>query len=443
MNKAPATMNARYNVWANSKLLEAIAPVRSKEYFAHQRLPFRSIHGTLNHIILADKLLYGRLSGGDANTTLAKYWDRPDQELYAQEGAKKTYWEEYLPTREETAKELIVQAKKMVDLVDTLPSSDTKIVYRATDGFMKEKNVGFLVLHAVNHATHHRGQITAVLAQMNQPPPSLDFSICSSCLLHDLISIMSMYLLQAYPNVFVHEKEAICLHSSLKNENELSPAMEIVAKDLINSNIIKEKWKGEEYGARNNSEDIIFHIDRGAATFFGITQFGCHLNGYVRHGPNDFSIWMGLRDKSRSRWPNRWDSIAGGGLPLDISPWDNMLKEAFEEAGLKNISHLMTSVGALSYVNSEPEGLKNNTMYVFDIAMTEDMIPKIQEDEVDHFELWPLDKVFDLIENSPECFKPDICMLLVDFGIRHGILTADNTHQYTKLIQSLHTSPPY
>ncbi|OQR90831.1 hypothetical protein ACHHYP_05203 [Achlya hypogyna] len=254
--------------------------------------------------------------------------------------------------------------------------------------------------------------------------------------------------LRAFPSVFDGAlANEVRLHSSLATETARTTAVQNVARELVGAGVIREKWKNEDYGARDGHGNVVFRVDRAAAAFFGITQCGCHLNGYVRHGPRpeDVSVWMGLRHASRSLWPGKWDSIVGGGLPLDISAWDNMLKEAREEASLaaNDIAPLMRSAGVISYVNSEKEGLKHNSMFTFDLCMPPTMAPKSDGIEVDHFELWPITKALDLVERSPESFKPDICLLLIDFGIRHGIVTAANTSQFIAVARGLHAAPPF
>ncbi|EQC34480.1 hypothetical protein SDRG_07808 [Saprolegnia diclina VS20] len=167
----------RYNVWATERLLASVATLDDAVYHGHCGLPFRSIHGTLNHILLADKLLYSRLQpDAPEDPRLAPFWNRPDNELYAAPNAPSTYWEEFVPGRDAIAAELVGQAKRLVAHVDTVPASDARVAYRATDGVLKEKEAGYLILHAVNHATHHRGQISASLTRLDVPPPTMDFS---------------------------------------------------------------------------------------------------------------------------------------------------------------------------------------------------------------------------------------------------------------------------
>ena len=44
---------ARYHVWATHRLLEAVSPVPDQDYRRDVGLFFKSIHGTLNHMLVA------------------------------------------------------------------------------------------------------------------------------------------------------------------------------------------------------------------------------------------------------------------------------------------------------------------------------------------------------------------------------------------------------
>jgi uncharacterized damage-inducible protein DinB len=47
-------------------------------------------------------------------------------------------------------------------------------VYQRLDGSTMDLPFAAALLHVFNHATHHRGQISAALTQLGQPAPALD-----------------------------------------------------------------------------------------------------------------------------------------------------------------------------------------------------------------------------------------------------------------------------
>jgi hypothetical protein len=56
---------ARYNVWATRRLVEAVAEVSEADYRKDSGLFFKSIHGTLNHLLVGEHMLwYPRFARG-------------------------------------------------------------------------------------------------------------------------------------------------------------------------------------------------------------------------------------------------------------------------------------------------------------------------------------------------------------------------------------------
>jgi uncharacterized damage-inducible protein DinB len=56
---------ARYNVWATKRLLKACEPLSDEQYRRDVGLFFKSIHGTLNHLLVGEHLLwYPRFAKG-------------------------------------------------------------------------------------------------------------------------------------------------------------------------------------------------------------------------------------------------------------------------------------------------------------------------------------------------------------------------------------------
>ncbi len=54
---------AYYNKWANGRIYAAAGALDREDYFADRRAFFKSVHGTLNHIMAIDKLWFGRFTG--------------------------------------------------------------------------------------------------------------------------------------------------------------------------------------------------------------------------------------------------------------------------------------------------------------------------------------------------------------------------------------------
>ena len=148
---------ARYHVWATHRLLEAVSRVPAADYQRDAGLFFKSIHGTLNHMLVAEHLLwYPRFAKGTS----------PVLALDA----------EVEPHRERLAQALKGGSANWTPLIGTWPAErfDGQLSYTTMRGAPANLPFAATLSHVFNHATHHRGQITAALTAMGQPCPELD-----------------------------------------------------------------------------------------------------------------------------------------------------------------------------------------------------------------------------------------------------------------------------
>jgi len=150
-------LQARYHVWATHRLLEGVMLVSDNDYFKNVGLFFKSIHGTLNHLLVAEHLLwYARFSKG-ASPVLAL-----DTEIE--------------PNRERLAQALNGGSANWERLIATWPAErfDGQLDYRTMKGVPQSLPFAAALAHVFNHATHHRGQITAALTHLGHECPELD-----------------------------------------------------------------------------------------------------------------------------------------------------------------------------------------------------------------------------------------------------------------------------
>ena len=64
-------------------------------------------------------------------------------------------------------------------------------------------------------------------------------------------------------------------------------------------------------------------------------------------------------------------------------------------------------------------------MFVFDLELPEDFVPRNTDGEVDEFELWPIQKVLETVEHTRR-YKPNCNLVIIDFLIRHGLISPDH-----------------
>lgn len=119
-----------------------------------------------------------------------------------------------------------------------------------------------------------------------------------------------------------------------------------------------------------------------------------------------------------------------------MSPQENMLKEADEEAGLtgNSVAQSIRSVGAISFLmDTDDRGVVVETDYVYDIKLDPEFQPYPKDGEVDLFLLWSPEQIQErLLE-----FTPESALVMVDFFIRHGLLSAENDGRYLSIVHLL------
>ena len=74
--------------------------------------------------------------------------------------------------------------------------------------------------------------------------------------------------------------------------------------------------------------------------------------------------------------------------------------------------------------------------HVYDLELPADMIPKPNDLEVEKFYLWTVEEVQEALGKGE--FKPNCALLMLDFFIRHGILTRENEKDYAEIKRRLH-----
>ncbi|XP_068652441.1 nudix hydrolase 20, chloroplastic-like isoform X3 [Aristolochia californica] len=226
----------------------------------------------------------------------------------------------------------------------------------------------------------------------------------------------------------------IALHPSLDRPDVRTEAV---------GDVIKELGKEVIPGIRNElypvtssfGMPIFFSLERAAAPYFGIKAYGVHMNGYVRRGSQKF-LWVGKRSNLKPTFPGLLDHLVAGGLPHGISCKKNLLKECEEEAGIPpSISDTAVSVGAVSYADIDGHRYKRDVLFCYDLELPDGFIPSNQDGEVESFKLIPIAKVANIIQRT-EFFKPNCCLVIIDFLVRHGYINPDD-YGYLQLLQCL------
>jgi hypothetical protein len=88
----------------------------------------------------------------------------------------------------------------------------------------------------------------------------------------------------------------------------------------------------------------------------------------------------------------------------------------------------------------EKDLISPEILYVYDLEVPEDLILKPNDDEVEEFYLMPIDQVEEAIQNKE--FKPNSAVVMLDFFIRHGIISPENEPNFVEIITRMHRRLP-
>ncbi|NLG77232.1 MAG: damage-inducible protein DinB [Xanthomonadaceae bacterium] len=148
---------AAYNVWMNERLYAACSQVPDADRKRDLGAFFKSIHGTLNHILLADRIWMGRFEG------IPYAFDTLRDELYADFEALKA-------ARHSEDRRILawVSARSNEEL-----AREVAYVSKVTPK-PRRYPLWFALSHFFNHQTHHRGQVTTLLCQLGVDPGLTD-----------------------------------------------------------------------------------------------------------------------------------------------------------------------------------------------------------------------------------------------------------------------------
>lgn len=150
-------MLAAYNRWANARIYDAAATLSAEEFTRDTGAFFKSMMGTLNHVVTADRIWMKRFTGeGDAPTAL-------DTIIHADFGKLRLARE--------------AEDQRIVKWVESL--GDKALAGRfsymtVTDMRTISQRLAPALDHFFNHQTHHRGQAHMILTVLGRSSVTLD-----------------------------------------------------------------------------------------------------------------------------------------------------------------------------------------------------------------------------------------------------------------------------
>ncbi|CAO3442390.1 NUDIX hydrolase, associated with Thiamin pyrophosphokinase [Azospirillum argentinense] len=235
---------------------------------------------------------------------------------------------------------------------------------------------------------------------------------------------------------FVITADRVTLAPEVRDFEARSTVLAHAAQFLVETGAVTA-LRGEFYPvAPAWGAEPLMRIDRAVVAQFGTPSYGLHVNGFVRRPDGGLSLWIGRRARDREVAPGKLDNMIAGGQPIGLTLAENLVKEAQEEAGIDAaLASRAVSVGAVTYRMETEAGLKQDTLFLYDLELDADFVPRNTDGEVERFELWPLDRVAESVRGTKD-WKFNVPLVIIDFMVRHGWLTPDEP-DYLEIVKGL------
>ncbi|GAO17750.1 hypothetical protein UVI_02033520 [Ustilaginoidea virens] len=211
-------------------------------------------------------------------------------------------------------------------------------------------------------------------------------------------------------------------------------------------------WRDELWPVYGRRGELLFSIERAAMGLIGTMRYGAHMTAYVVEpsAPHGLLIWVPRRAADKSTFPGMLDNTVAGGLMTDEEPSECIIREADEEASLAQdvVRRNAREVGSITYIYITDE--KNvgeagfiypECQWLYDIELTAGLAPAPKDGEVDEFLLCDVNQINEYLARGD--FKNNCALVMIDFFIRHGIITRENEPEISLIQQRMHRELPF
>lgn len=247
--------------------------------------------------------------------------------------------------------------------------------------------------------------------------------------------------LARFPHVFHVDERMVVLQPRLGDFDARSQAVAEVMATLRAEGLIPG-WRNELYPvAQGFHQTPLLQIERAATPLLGTLAYGVNLSGFVGRGWG-MKLWIARRADSKPVDPGMLDLIVGGGQPMGISPWANLMKECREEAGMpEDIARHANPTGIITLVAVIAGQMRVGLQFNYDLELPQDFEPRNTDGEVSAFMLIPVGELIERLKTADE-FSYDVALVQIDFLIRHGFVGPEDP-DYLELIANLRRPIPW
>lgn len=269
------------------------------------------------------------------------------------------------------------------------------------------------------------------------------------------------YILNAVVEKFPWSEKSWAIDSTAQTVTLVTPAgatpthrSKLVSADIAEAvkqgkfEVLKG-WRNENYAVYGPGGEFLLEMERAATPLFGIVSYGAHLTAYVKD-ESGYKIWVPRRAKNKQTYPSLLDNTVAGGMCTGETPFECIVREAMEEASLPEaaVRAATLPVGCVTYshvrdvrAGGETGLIQPEVEYIYELRLDAETIPKPGDNEVEEFKLMSIPEVKAALARGE--FKPNCANIMVDFFIRHGMLTPENEPDYLQIVARLHRRLEY
>jgi 8-oxo-dGTP pyrophosphatase MutT (NUDIX family) len=225
--------------------------------------------------------------------------------------------------------------------------------------------------------------------------------------------------LRAWPQWLAVDRRGVQLTAA-----DRGPALATVNAALRALGLIRA-WRDETYPiVTQPGAPPLALIERATARFWGTLTFGAHANGYIADSQGrPTHLWIARRSLDKGTDPGKLDNLVGGGVPHGQTPFEALVREGFEEAGLDgDLMHRAVPGRVIELACDIAEGFMHEQLYTFDLQLPANLTPVNQDGEVAELRCMPVDEAIELA--AGEAMTVDASLVTLDFALRHGLLAA-------------------
>jgi 8-oxo-dGTP pyrophosphatase MutT (NUDIX family) len=205
---------------------------------------------------------------------------------------------------------------------------------------------------------------------------------------------------------------------------ERSAALAQINAALHDQGLIRA-WRDETYAIVDApGAPPLALIERAAARFWGTLTFGAHCNGYLAGADGrPTQLWIARRAAHKATDPGRLDNLVGGGVPHGQTPFEALLREGHEEAGL-DAATMREAVprGVIAVQCDIVEGLMHEHLHTFDLRLAPHVRPCNHDGEVAELHCMPVAEAIERAAMGEMTL--DAALVTLGFALRHRLVNA-------------------